>query len=46
MGDAYYEAGKNPFLFDITNEPKVSYFSVVDALLNTTSSRKKNDFIA
>ena len=29
------EARKNPFLFDITNEPKMPYFSVVVALLNT-----------
>merc|ERR1712117_334187 len=33
-GDAYFEPGNNPFLFDIVNEPKLSYFSVVDALLN------------
>ena len=32
--DAYFEPGNNPFLFDIVNEPKFSYFSVVDALLN------------
>ena len=36
-GDAYFEPGNNPFLFDIVNEPKLSYFSVVDALLNTTT---------
>ena len=35
----------NPFLFDITNEPKMSYFSVIDALLNTTISQK-NDYFA
>ena len=41
-GDAYYEPGRNPFLFDIVNEPKLSYFSVVDALLNTTTDAMKN----
>ena len=39
-GDAYFEAGGNPFLFDAVNEPKLSYFSVVDALLNTTDAMK------
>ena len=41
-GDAYYEPGRNPFLFDFVNEPKLSYFSVVDALLNTTTDAMKN----
>ena len=36
MGDVYYDPGMNPFLSGITNEPKLSYFSVVDILLNTT----------
>ena len=40
VGDAYFEAGGNPFLFDTVNEPKLSYFSVVDALLNTTDAMK------
>lgn len=40
VGDAYFEAGGNPFLFDAVNEPKLSYFSVVDALLNTTDAMK------
>ena len=42
-GDAYFEPGNNPFLFDIMNEPKLSYFSVVEALLNTTAVNKQPD---